>query len=529
MLGVLRRNKNSPIITILLGLVALLMIGFGVSFGTGGGWPPAAKVDGEPIPGRYFQLQYASVFRNMQSQDSGYDRERSERDKLRERVLDQLVTQLKLKLLANKAGLRVDDELLRNAILKNPMFLNEQGQFSRDHYERVLSYIGYTDQQFERLSREEMLAGVFSTLPSQLIVSEDQMKRAFIEAETKTVLSYLLIPPALLEEAPGEAPDDAKLTADFKAAHKDADDLVKTYYRDHKSTKFDVPKRVCIQQIFVRSATEDPIDLRQANTKKLEAAQLALKAGKSFESQVKAVSEDNDKKPDGMLGCFTREDMPAGLGDTAFEMKKGEISPIVKSPFGLHILRAADVQEPIRKKLDEVQDTILLTLAKEAHAAEVTEKKANALAAEAKSLGGLDKLIDAKKDAHKDAKLSLAETAPFARSSRFFPELGVNPDLAKIGFQLSKDAPVAGEAVKTDRGWILVSFKERQAADMANYDTAKTMLYYQAMALQQENVAAWSRMLTDGDVTHIDPVAVGYGDDAERIREQRWAQAGGHY
>src|SRR5687768_6662896 len=193
MLGALRRHKNSPIITFLLGITALVMIGFGISYQGGPRGFYAAEVEGDVITDVEYSAVYANAYRYRQMQDPRYNREAAERDKLRENVLYGLVTTKILAKRARERGLAVDDQMLRERLIDNPNF-QENGAFSRDMYERFLNQMQVSDARFEQSERERILSGVYLNLVQAMHVSDKELKDQFKREQTKVNVEFIQIP-----------------------------------------------------------------------------------------------------------------------------------------------------------------------------------------------------------------------------------------------------------------------------------------------------------------------------------------------
>src|SRR5688572_26809480 len=278
MLGALRRHKNSPIITFLLGMTALVMIGFGISYQGGPRGFYAAEVEGDVITDTEYSAVYANAYRYRQAQDPRYNREAAERDKLRENVLNGLIT---TKILARKAedrGLAVDDELLRERITENPNF-QENGQFNRDYYERFLNQMQTSDHRFEESERERILSTIFISLVQAMRVSEKEMKDQFMREQQKVNIEFIQIPKS------GFANEVGTVTAADQEEWKKqegAEEKILKYYQRFKATRYDVPKKYCAQHILVRSTKESPPDVLMAAQKKIDEASRAVAGGMDF-------------------------------------------------------------------------------------------------------------------------------------------------------------------------------------------------------------------------------------------------------
>lgn len=119
-----------------------------------------------------------------------------------------------------------------------------------------------------------------------------------------------------------------------------------------------------------------------ANEKEAKEAKSKLDAGKSFEDVARELSKDaGSAKQGGDLGYFTRDKMVPEFASAAFSLKKGEVSGPVKSPFGFHIIKVADVRKKAVPSFAE---------SKEAIRAALQEKKLNDY------IGGLVKSADVK-------------------------------------------------------------------------------------------------------------------------------------
>jgi parvulin-like peptidyl-prolyl isomerase len=84
--------------------------------------------------------------------------------------------------------------------------------------------------------------------------------------------------------------------------------------------------------------------------------QQLLMRGEPFEKLAVKYSVTSEGKNGGDLGYFGAGEMPSFINDTVFFMKKGEISGIIKSPYGWHIFKCEDIQEEKTPKFEEVKD-----------------------------------------------------------------------------------------------------------------------------------------------------------------------------
>jgi len=83
-----------------------------------------------------------------------------------------------------------------------------------------------------------------------------------------------------------------------------------------------------------------------------------IRQGEDFANLASMYSEDSSAKNGGDLGYFTKGKMIKIFEDTAFALKKDEVSNVIKTPFGFHILKYEDKREAGLKPLENVSREI---------------------------------------------------------------------------------------------------------------------------------------------------------------------------
>ncbi len=121
------------------------------------------------------------------------------------------------------------------------------------------------------------------------------------------------------------------------------------YYKKHPD-EFKTPERVRALQIVVNTEEKARDILKQ------------LKRGSYFRRLAKKYSLSPDARDGGDLGYFSRGEMPEEFERVVFSLKKGELSDVIKSPYGYHIFKLIDKKKPGLADFDEVKDEILLNL-----------------------------------------------------------------------------------------------------------------------------------------------------------------------
>lgn len=119
-----------------------------------------------------------------------------------------------------------------------------------------------------------------------------------------------------------------------------------------ETKRFAINEEVKASHILILSTTEN------AEAKAAEVL-AELKAGKDFEELAKAHSQDpGSGAKGGDLGFFGRGRMVKEFEETAFQLKAGELSGVVKSQFGYHIIKVTERKEPGKQPFEEVRDTL---------------------------------------------------------------------------------------------------------------------------------------------------------------------------
>lgn len=135
------------------------------------------------------------------------------------------------------------------------------------------------------------------------------------------------------------------LAAEVYSNVKVADSELKKYFKDHRD-EFNRPLQVRARQIVVEDETNATGILEK------------IRHGADFATIAKEQSLSPDGEAGGDLGYFSKGDMPPEFEDIVFKLKPGQISPVVKSPYGYHIFKVEDVRKAIHPKFDEVKDQV---------------------------------------------------------------------------------------------------------------------------------------------------------------------------
>ncbi len=125
-----------------------------------------------------------------------------------------------------------------------------------------------------------------------------------------------------------------------------------------RKDEFVSPHEVLCQHILVKTAEDDIPEAKSAAFEKIRAIRERVVAGGDFAAEAKANSDCPSGAEGGSLGWFGRGMMVPEFDKAAFEMKKGEVSDIVTTQFGYHIIYKADERGGEAKTLVDVHDQL---------------------------------------------------------------------------------------------------------------------------------------------------------------------------
>ncbi|WP_415720295.1 peptidylprolyl isomerase [Photobacterium ganghwense] len=459
----MREGANSIWVKIILGLIILSFVFAGVgSYLAGSGNQFAAKVDGQEISQREFETAYQNERNRMQSQLGDYFStlmgDPAYVQQFRRNVLDRMVNDLLIQQRAEELGMRISDAQVRQTILSMPEFQRD-GAFDNEQYNMLLRRAGMTPDMFAESMRTDLLRQQFliAIQGSDFALSNELTALTKLEQQQRDIRTLTLNvaeftknvdvsddeAKAFYEQNPQMymRPDQVKaayieLSGDnLKNTLTVSDEDAKAYYEEHKS-KFGTAEQRLARHILVQG---------KGSEAKAKAEQLLaqLKSGADFTELAKTSSDDTfSGQEGGKLDWFERGVMDPAFEEAAFALQKGDISDVVESDFGYHIIKLDDIKAPQVKAFADVRDEILAEV-REQRAAEAFYDLQTALAEKAfempDSLEDAAEAVNAKVQttdfiSQSDAPGVLAN--PAVLQALFSPEVredGLNSDVIEVG------------------------------------------------------------------------------------------------
>ena len=326
-------------------------------------------------------------------------------------VLRQLVQNQILLLEAERQGISVADQEVSDFILSFPAF-QEAGKFiGRDAYLSLLAQNSLNASQFEAQLREDLMRQKLQSLVTDGVsVSEADLEEEYRRRNEKLHLEYAFVPKTEFEAQVQVTDEEARSFYDqnkkkferpvqrkvrfitltpqlFASAVSVSDREIERYYQQN-SSRYETAEQVAASHILFKT---DPGANEEEVRKKAEAVLAQAKAGADFAELARQYSEDTSAENGGDLGLFGRGQMVPEFEAAAFSLPEGQVSDLVRSTYGFHIIKVTGRQAAIVRPLDSVRDEIRNTLTQE-KARESMEKAVDSAAQKLRASGSVDSL-----------------------------------------------------------------------------------------------------------------------------------------
>lgn len=135
------------------------------------------------------------------------------------------------------------------------------------------------------------------------------------------------------------------------------EDQKKQEYETNKD-KLNVPDEVRASHILIKAGEKATPEEKQKAKEKIDALRARLMSGEDFAKLAKENSEDGSAANGGDLGYFKKGEMVKPFEDTAFALEKDQVSPVIETQFGYHIIKAIDKKTAHTLTYEEVSGDI---------------------------------------------------------------------------------------------------------------------------------------------------------------------------
>jgi peptidyl-prolyl cis-trans isomerase D len=407
---------------ITMGLLFLLIVPSFVllglnDYGQNQGNTVVAQVDGIDITQAEWDGVHRQEVDRLRAQVPGLDIKLLDTPEAKYSSLERLVRERVMAAAAERLNLGASDQRLAQELQSNPqiaMLRKSDGSLDIERYKQLLASQGMTPDMYEasvrsELSTRQVLAGVVTTAVSARAVADTSLN-AFFEQRQVQLASFkpadyaaqLKPSEADLEQfhkaqsSQFMAPEQAKiqyLVLDAQAVSKtlqvsEAD--LKTYYEQNQQKLAGKEERRA-SHILINAAKDAPSAEREAaKAKASELLAQARKSPKAFADLARKHSQDTGSASQGGdLDFFSRGSMVKPFEDAAFALSKGQISDLVESEFGYHIIYLTDIKAPRTRSFEDMKDELSAEIKKQMlqkKFAEAAEQFSNAVYEQSDSL-----------------------------------------------------------------------------------------------------------------------------------------------
>ncbi len=456
MFDAVRNSKR--IVQVFLALIMLPFAFFGVEsyVNNAGQAGDVATIGNVKISQQEFQQVLRDQQERLRAQSGQTDPRMLDNPQIRQAILDDLINQRLLLLEAQRYGLQVSDEAVRQTIATLEAF-QVDGKFSNERYESLLRAQGMSPASFEARVRHDLTlqqlaggigqSGLLSRTVSERILALQTEKRLVAELRlpVENYLSQVKLADGAAQKFYDEngarfaTPEQAKVEYVVLSMATMAEQLtvsadeIKAWYDSHKDRYQQAEERRA-SHILIAS---EKLGADKARAKADEILAEVRKNPGSFADLARKHSNDpGSAAQGGDLGFFGQGMMVKPFEEATFALKVGEISGVVASDFGFHMIRLTDIHPAKEKPLSAVRDEIAAELKNTAAArkfAEAAENFSNVVYEQSDSL----------KPAAEQFKLTIKQTDWLGRQP--------NPALAPLNNEKLLAAVFSDDAVKNKR------------------------------------------------------------------------------
>lgn len=475
MLNILRKRAQSTVIQAVVLIIAVVFIFWGVGTNLGNRRNTLATVNGVEIPAEDFRRSYDSAVENMRAQFGGnIPQGFLESLNLERQVLDQLIQAEILRQGGREMGISVSGRAVQDEIKSMSVF-QAGGQFDLTRYKAVLEQNRMNPTSFEAgLEKDLLVRDVSRAIEGFAVVTDGEITSRHNASNEKVRIAYSVFKGVDLEGTVEVNEQD--LAAWFEKHKNDylsepkiqlqylffnaEDDLaqvqvseetLKERYEAEKERYFQ-PEQRRARHILLRVAEGEDEKTRAEKKKKAEEILAQAKAGKDFAELAKKHSEDSSAKNGGDLGFFSKGAMVESFDNAVFQMQPGEISAVVETVFGYHLIKLEEVRTATTRSFEQVQAE-LADQVKRQEGKGLTFTRASQAYEDIIKAGSLAKY----REGHQDA---VKETGLFARSEP--PPAPVNdPRFLQAAFALNKGE--LSSITETGQGYAILFVTEVEA------------------------------------------------------------------
>jgi peptidyl-prolyl cis-trans isomerase D len=346
-----------------------------------------AKVDGRGIKQAELDATYKSELERIRAANPSADVKLIDTPEAKYATLERLVREQVIAAAARDAHFETSDQRLANELQADPTIASlrqPDGKIDKERYKLLVGSQGLTPEMFEarvrgQISARQVLKGIqgsgfTSHAMGDVALNAFLQKREIQVAvfDASTFASKITVSDAELEtyykanQSLFQAPEQANIeyvVLDIETIKKNitvSDEELKTYYEQNQ-TRLATQEERRASHILITAAKDAPAaDKEKAKAKAQSLLEAVKKAPATFADVAKTNSQDpGSAVKGGDLDFFPRGAMVKPFEDAAYAMKKGDISALVESDFGFHIIQLTDIKAAKQRSFEEAKPELI--------------------------------------------------------------------------------------------------------------------------------------------------------------------------
>jgi peptidyl-prolyl cis-trans isomerase D len=389
MLNILRKQAQSPLIQALVLIIVIVFIFWGFGGNNNNRRTAVATVNKVDISYQDYMQAYNRTADNFRQQFGGkIPPALLEQLGIQQQVLSQLIRSELLRQGGEEIGVRVSDLMVQEKIKEMEVF-QENGRFNQQRYEDLLARNRMTPTAFEDSMKSDLRTNrVTNDLASFALVADNEIDRWLAYSEEEIKLAYVQIKPADFEDKVEIKEDELatwfttnkenyrsepKIRLKYLAFNQKEDmeqaqpgeEEIQALYESRKES-YQQPEQRHARHILLKTTEGDSEAVRAEQKKKAEdVLQLARNEGGDFSALAQEYSEGPTKEKGGDLGFFSNGRMVPAFDKAVFSLQPGEISDVVETQFGYHIIKLEEIRPASTRTFEQVKDNLAVTLKKQ--------------------------------------------------------------------------------------------------------------------------------------------------------------------
>ncbi|MCE5299483.1 MAG: SurA N-terminal domain-containing protein [Spirochaetia bacterium] len=331
----------------------------------------------------YTMLGEALQSKLQQLYDRGIKVTDEKEKQLKKELLDQLIERQLLLDFAKKSAITVSDEEVAQSITGIKTFNDENGRFSKERYLQYLYSQRINPDDFENEQRVNIImAKLRNMIYAGVKMTDDELRSYYMKRSRRISVNYVYFN-----------------YKNFISSLNITEDQMKDYYALNKKN-YEKPDRVRASHILIRpdASPTSPTGRTDEQAAKFAKDLLArVKAGEDFATLAKKYSQDPGSAVNGGdLDYFARGMMVPEFENAAFSMAAGQVSDVIKTQFGYHILKVTGKEAGFEPTYEKMRSKVLAEIQKE-EGLKLMQEKAAAMKDAIKSPSDLERLAPANK------------------------------------------------------------------------------------------------------------------------------------